>query len=212
MLAKLLSAKVVAIAATAILGVAGAAAATGELPSQAQTTVSNALSHVDISVPKHGNSSSHGPGGGHGKSASHKADSQGANPNADFGHCTAFLAHHTTTSSTVPSDGSTTFSALIAGHGGTVASTIDYCKTVVAAHKPDDSQATTQSTEKADTTETSEPPEADKSGTTEKPDDTGTDGAGKPSVPGKSGSTAPTTTLSGDSQSTGSHDGSGLGD
>ena len=53
MLTKLLSAKVAAIAVTAVLATAGAAAAaTGTLPAPAQTTVSNTAAHVGISVPK----------------------------------------------------------------------------------------------------------------------------------------------------------------
>ena len=52
MLAKLLTAKVAAIAAVTMLGATGAAAATGNLPTPAQNSVATALSHVGVDLPK----------------------------------------------------------------------------------------------------------------------------------------------------------------
>ena len=61
MLGKLLAGK--ALAAVAVIGLtaSGAAAATGSLPDQAQSVVSDALSHVGVNVPHpdHGNSATH---------------------------------------------------------------------------------------------------------------------------------------------------------
>jgi len=51
MIAKLLSAKAAAIAVTTLLGATGAAAATGSLPTPAQTKVASALGHVGLDVP-----------------------------------------------------------------------------------------------------------------------------------------------------------------
>jgi hypothetical protein len=51
MIAKLLSAKAAAIAVTTLLGATGAAAATGSLPTPAQTKVASALGHAGVYVP-----------------------------------------------------------------------------------------------------------------------------------------------------------------
>src|SRR4051794_29327617 len=140
MLSKLLSAKVAGVVACAVLGSTGvAAAATGNLPAQAQTAVSNAMSHVDVSVPK-GNSQ----GVGHGKSAAshgkpaNGSDQTDANGNSQFGLCTAFLAapndHANAQSGQNTKSGkndSTAFAKLIADNGGSVASTTAHCNTVV---------------------------------------------------------------------------------
>jgi hypothetical protein len=50
--AKLLTAKAAAITATTVIGITGAAAATGSLPAPAQSTVASALSYVGVDVPK----------------------------------------------------------------------------------------------------------------------------------------------------------------
>jgi hypothetical protein len=67
MLGKLLAGK--ALAAVAVIGLtaSGAAAATGTLPDQAQSVVSDAVSHVGINIPhpNHGNSASHRKDGKH---------------------------------------------------------------------------------------------------------------------------------------------------
>src|SRR5258708_16490010 len=52
MLARLLSAKVAAIAAVTVFGATAAAAATNTLPDPAQTVVSDAAAHVGLSIPK----------------------------------------------------------------------------------------------------------------------------------------------------------------
>jgi hypothetical protein len=133
MLLKLLSAKVAAIAATTVFGVTtAAAAATGHLPAPAQTAVSGALSHVNISVPKP-NSHANPHATSHGQTDS--------SANADFGLCTAFLAapdshanSQATTNTTSGKDNSTAFARLIAAHGDNPADTTTYCHEVVSAH------------------------------------------------------------------------------
>jgi hypothetical protein len=146
MLSKLLSAKVAGVVAGAVLGSTGvAAAATGNLPAPAQTAVSNAMSHVDVSVPT-GNShgAEHGKSGAsHGKPAN-GSDQADASGNSQFGLCTGFLAapnDHANAQSgentNSGKDDSTAFSKLIADNGGSAASATAYCNTVVAEHSTD---------------------------------------------------------------------------
>ena len=146
MLAKLLSAKVAAIAALTLAGATtAAAAAMGSLPAPAQTAVSNAASHVGISVPEpddqkdttsttvaktdstDSSTSTNNPSGN---------TDQGANDtHANFGQCTAFLAGHDTsssTSTTSPKYNSTDFADFIKDHGGSVASTTSFCQNLLA--------------------------------------------------------------------------------
>ena len=150
-LAKLLTAKVVAIGAFTLVGATAAAAATGTLPAPAQTAVSSAASHIGLSVPEpaHHSSSANSVASAHrqngdagGASAGSKSNTsttadRGANDtHSDFGQCTAFLAGSSSstssTSTTSGKDASTAFADLIADHGGTVASTTSYCQGVVA--------------------------------------------------------------------------------
>jgi len=178
MLSKLLSVQAAGVAAAALLGAAGvAAAATGNLPSSAQSAVSSALSHVDLSIPK---PSSQGTTNGNNasttsaKTSSGKTDQdktgtqkpadKGANAKADFGQCTAFLAGSATGRS--HKDHSSAFTDLMADHGG-MAKTTAFCKAVVAEHESDTASTTEQPAEPG------------------KPADTG-----KPSSPGNSGSHA----------------------
>jgi len=86
MISQLLSAKVAAIAATAVLGAGAAAAATGSLPASAQSAASDALSHVGISVP---NPDSHA-----GTNLTNRGQSGTHTPNAhaQYGLCTALAA------------------------------------------------------------------------------------------------------------------------
>lgn len=146
MLAKLVSAKVAAVVATTVLGATAAAAATGNLPSQAQSAVSDALSHVGVSVP---NPHSH-PNGPSNSRGSAPGDKGANDAHANFGQCTAFLAGpaasantQSTSNTASGKDSSTAFSDLIADHGGSVASATAYCQGVVAAHA---SSKTTSST------------------------------------------------------------------
>jgi chitinase len=197
MLTKLRSAKVAAIAVTAVLATSGvAAAATGTLPPGAQTTVANTVAHVGISVPKpnshaNANALSHSNASiDHGKSAAHKPADQGANAKADFGQCTAFLAtpdssadNQATTSTTSGKNSSTAFADLITDHGGTVASATSYCKTTIAAKHASTPTSATKPTDTSKPTDTTKPTSATK------PTDTG-----KPTSPGKSASHAPAST------------------
>ena len=194
----LLSAKLAALATTAVLAATGVAvAATGNLPKNAQTTVSDAVAHVGLSIPK----PDHAPDAdsvaretsdvGHGESASPEGTDPAADVNADagpnahstFGQCTAFLAGpnshasgHAPSSSNSGKERSTAFAALIANHGGTPASATTFCAGVVAAHHDE----TTETTEPTVTTEPTETTEHEKSST-----------SGRPSSPGKSGSHTP---------------------
>jgi hypothetical protein len=91
MLSKLLAAK--ALAAVAVIGLtaSGAAAATGSLPDQAQSVVSDALSHVGVNVPHpdHGNSASHRKDSkGHKGDENQAGDDQGQSGDADKGMST----------------------------------------------------------------------------------------------------------------------------
>src|SRR4051812_4573236 len=143
---KLRSLKVAAIAAGAVLGSTGvAAAATGNLPAPAQTAVSDALSHVSVSVPKangHANAAGHGKSGeSHGQSGANGSNAADTSGNGDFGLCTAFLAApndhanaRATSNTSSGKDDSTAFTKLMADHGGSVASTTTYCNGVVADH------------------------------------------------------------------------------
>lgn len=134
MLSKLLTAKAAAVATAAALGLGtAAAAATGSLPMQ------HANSHADVglAIAASSQSGTNGNSNGHGKN-SNAGNSTGAasNKHAQFGLCTAFMAHHptsTTPASSVPSDKSKTFSALISNHGG-LAGTSTYCQGVIAQH------------------------------------------------------------------------------
>ena len=104
MLTRMRSAQVAVAAAAMLLGAAGAAAAaTGTLPAGVQSTVSDGLAHVNISVPS-------GSSTGQGGSSGGKPTDQGANAKADFGQCTAFLAgsHDGTGTTTTTSATSTT--------------------------------------------------------------------------------------------------------
>lgn len=141
MLAKILTIKAAVLAATTVLGAGAAAAATGSLPDAAQSRVSDALAHVSVSVPNPHANAHAGAKGDNGKSGDHKPDPKAPNANADFGHCTAFLAapnSHaneaaTDTNTHSGKDASTAFTAFISAHGG-VDSTKTYCAGVIAAH------------------------------------------------------------------------------
>ena len=131
MLSKLLTAKAAAAATVAALGLGtAAAAATGALP------IGTTNSHANAGLAIATSSSSGTNNGSSGQAKNSGANSTGAadNPHAQFGLCTAFLAHHPASASpasSVPSDQSKTFSALISNHGG-LAGTAAYCQTVVS--------------------------------------------------------------------------------
>ncbi|GAC1532650.1 MAG: hypothetical protein NVS3B12_10800 [Acidimicrobiales bacterium] len=86
MLTKILTAKVAAAAAVGLLSATGAAAATNSLPTGAQSTVSDALSNVGISVPSP-NAASAGHADKSGNTS--KASTGTPNDHADYGLCTA---------------------------------------------------------------------------------------------------------------------------
>jgi len=168
MLSKLLTAKAAAAATVAVLGLGtAAAAATGALP------IGTANSHADAGLAIATSNSSGTNNGSNGHSKNSGANSTGAasNQHAQFGLCTAFLAHHPASVSpatSVPSDKSKTFSALISSHGG-LAGTSTYCQTVVS---------TTTTT----------------AGSGDSADTNGTENQGKPADAGKPSSTPPVST------------------
>jgi hypothetical protein len=128
MLAKLLSAKVAAVAVTSAIG---AAAAAGTLPNSAQNAVSSALSNIGISVP---DSSGNAKETAHDRSDGHIQNSQVL---ADFRKCTAFLSGPSVSARTdgASHDDGSDLSASTAAHGGSVQSTTAYCRAVVATVK-----------------------------------------------------------------------------
>jgi hypothetical protein len=154
MLAKLLSAKVAAVAAVAVLGAGTAAAAiSGSLPTQtshasshAKPGLTTATSHLptastsghastaNASTSKTGATSSTGPVAGM------------ANGQATFGLCTALLAgsnSHATSNTSSGQDSSTAFKALIAAHGGSVSTATTFCKSYVATNHPGNTPTST---------------------------------------------------------------------
>lgn len=211
----LLSAKLAALAATAVLAAAGVAvAATGNLPKEAQTTVSDAVAHVGLSIPK----PDHAPDAlgretsdvGHGESASPGAADvnadAGPNAHSTFGQCTAFLAGpnshasgHTPSSSNSGKEHSTAFAALIANHGGTPASATTFCAGVVAAHHDE----TTVTTEPTETTESTVTTEHGKSSSSGRPSSAGNSGSHTPGSVANGGGTDTANTASGGASSHG---------
>lgn len=193
LLSKLLTAKAAAAATVAALGLGtAAAAATGALP--IGTANSHSSSGLAIATSSSSGTNS-GKSSDHANNASNSsANSTGAadNQNAQFGLCTAFLAHHPASVSpatSVPSDNSKTFSALISNHGG-LAGTTTYCQTVMSS--------TTTTAASGDST--------DKNGTDNnsgKPADAGKPASTPPVATPNSGGTDTADTASGGSSSTG---------
>jgi len=103
MLGKFLTAKAAAIAAVAVLGVTAAAAATNALPDPAQKAISDAGSHVGLSIPtpnSHANAhatAKHGKSEDAGVTGSSGAVGPDATGSAKFGLCTAYAAGPSTT-------------------------------------------------------------------------------------------------------------------
>jgi len=134
MLSKLLTAKAAAAATVAVLGLGTAAAAmTGSLPTQSQGSQHAVIGLATASS----NSGSTGQGNsshGNNSTSSGSAGASGmANTNAQFGLCTAFLAHHPSSPySSVPADSAPPFKALMGTKS--VGDTVIACKATIAAH------------------------------------------------------------------------------
>jgi len=112
MIGKLLSAKVIAAAATVAVGGVAAAAATGSLPAPIQAAVSSGLSNIGVSVPNPNSTTTTVAGsGGQGKLPAGFAS--GANL---FGQCTAYEA-----SQRLGGTGATTTTSPSGGAGGSSA-------------------------------------------------------------------------------------------
>ncbi|HVA75667.1 MAG TPA: hypothetical protein VNF71_14000 [Acidimicrobiales bacterium] len=154
MLSKLLTAKAATAATIAALGLGtAAAAATGSLPMQSSHANSHASAGLAIAASSASGSNTNGNSTGHGKnSASPNSTGAANNPNAQFGLCTAFMAHHPmgTTLSSVPSDSSKTFSALITLKGG-LSGTQGYCEGVVTSGHASVNAGTDQNGQTGDT-------------------------------------------------------------
>jgi hypothetical protein len=128
---------VVVAAATAVslvLGGTAAAAATGSLPSGAQSVVSQALSHVNVHVPDpdaHGTthvSSAHG--------ADHTAVGPDATGRARHGLCTAWAAHDAQDTTPGHSGDATAFANLRHAAHDQGMSVADYCAPVLDPATP----------------------------------------------------------------------------
>ena len=91
-LTKILTAKAAAVVVVACVGAGSAAAATGSLPSAAQSTASNVLGQVGISVPKPAPRSSDHSGGQHPGGPTTTVHGNGPKAPAAFGPCTALAA------------------------------------------------------------------------------------------------------------------------
>jgi hypothetical protein len=190
MLSKLLTAKAAAAATVAALGLGtAAAAATGALP--IGTTNSHSSSGLAIATSSSSGTNS-GNSKGHANNSGTNSTGAANNQNAQFGLCTAFLAHHpasVTPATSVPSDNSKTFSALISNHTD-LAGTIAYCQTVMST--------TTTHAGPGDST--------DNNGTDNnsgKPADAGKPSSTPPVSTPNSGGTGTADTASGESSSTG---------
>lgn len=190
MLSKILTAKFAAAATAAAFGLGtAAAAATGSLPGQTDNANTHAttsgLTTAAANQTSHGNSNGHGNAQSHGASAGHTTGSGGsastgpANQHAQFGLCTAYLATHTssTSSTSLPQDNSTAFKALSAAANQQNESTSAYCTTVVSQHNSS-----------GDTSDATEPSESGKPANTGKPATTPTKPADAGTPPSTAGS------------------------
>ena len=139
--------RVLAIAAPlAFVGAGAAAAATGSLPDAAQSAVSTALSHVDISVP---NPHAHDSGTTN-SSANSNAKGPDASPTspATFGLCTAYTAGGLSSHGVAYRN-----LAAAAGGAGSIAS---YCAPILANHHSTSSDNGTSSSNDTGGTGTSD--------------------------------------------------------
>jgi hypothetical protein len=125
MLGRVLSAKVAAIAAAMVFGATAAAAATNTLPEPAQTAISDAGSHVGLSIPKpnsHANAHATAKSGKPEDAGKAGNTGQATGPDvtgsAKYGLCTAYFAGPTTTNPQSGKNSSVAFSNLEAAAGG----------------------------------------------------------------------------------------------
>jgi hypothetical protein len=143
MLTKLLSAKVAAIAATMVIGATAAAAATNSLPDPAQSAVSNAASHVGLSVPSpddHGKPADHQPGNG-------KAHGPDATGNAKAGLCHAYASGPSTTNEHDGKASSVAFQNLAKAASDAGQSVDEYCADTTSTTEGTDVSGDTGETE-----------------------------------------------------------------
>jgi hypothetical protein len=143
MLARLLSAKVAAIAAFVLLGATAAAAATSTLPDSAQGFVSNAARHVGLSIPKPNNHANAHASNHSATPANAAAVGPDASGDAKFGLCTAYAAGNATSNPHSHKSTSVAFRNLQAAATDAGMSIADYCKTAT----PPTTETTTTTTE-----------------------------------------------------------------
>jgi hypothetical protein len=125
--ARVLTVKAAAIGATMVFGVTAAAAATDTLPAPVQRAVSDAASHVGVSIPKqhhHPNSNADGPQGTAGT-----AKGPDATGSAKYGLCTAYAHGDTATNPDSHKNDSVAFVNLQKAAAEAGMSVADYCKT-----------------------------------------------------------------------------------
>lgn len=173
MISKILTAKAAAAATVAALGLGTAAAAmAGALPTQAN-------SHATVNLTTSGTGSTAGTNANTNNQGQGSANTPNAvtNTHAQFGLCTAFLAHHptsTTPATSVPSDSSKVFKAFISLHGG-LPGTTTYCQGVVATHS---TSSATDGTDTPDTNSGTKPADAGSLNSKSTPNSGGTGTAG----------------------------------
>jgi hypothetical protein len=157
MLAQLLTAKVAAIAAVTVLGATAAAAATNTLPDPAQTVVSDAVSHVGLSIPKpnsHANAHATAPHGKPDTAGNANATGPDATGSAKYGLCTAYAAGPTTTNPHSRKNDAVAFTNLQKAADGAGMSVADYCKNAA----PPRNDGTTDTNGSAPVTDTTRAP------------------------------------------------------
>jgi len=144
MRARGLSAKVAAIATVGVLGVTAAAAATNTLPGPAQSALSDAASHVGLSIP-HSHGHAFGSSKTHPVNAVTPGNAGAVGPDASgpavFGLCTAYASGNATTNPRSHKTKSVAFRNLLAAADKAGMSVADYCKT--ASPPSTDTTATT---------------------------------------------------------------------
>ena len=160
MLAQLLSAKVAAIAAATLLGATAAAAATNTLPDPAQTVVSDAASHVGVSIPKPNSHANSHATARHGKpdNAGNAGNATGpdATGSAKYGLCTAYAAGPTTTNPHSGKNSSVAFTNLQKAADTAGVSVAEFCKNAVPPRN-DGSTGANGSAPETDTTRAPNP-------------------------------------------------------
>jgi hypothetical protein len=123
---RVLTVKAAAIGATMMFGVTAAAAATDTLPAAVQRAVSDAASHVGVSIPEPHQHPNSNAGGSHGTDGT--ATGPDATGRAKYGLCTAYTHGPTATNPNSNKNGSVAFVNLQKAAADAGMSVADYCK------------------------------------------------------------------------------------